>query len=71
MSERITEAELLYWETTPVARVGQLRLVAEVRRLRTLISDWHSPEHDEKRLWPALEDEARAIRDEGLTSAVS
>ena len=86
MSERITEAEMQDVERALVGSLsyapgvtegqanlarGVARYIAEVRRLRTLISDWHSPEHDEKRLWPALEDEARAICDEGLTSAVS
>jgi hypothetical protein len=76
MNARITEAELADVERALLPALsyakgvtegeanlarGVQRYIAEVRRLRALIADWHSPEHDEKRLWPALEDEARAI----------
>jgi len=66
VSERITEAELLYWET----RGGpQQRLVTEVRRLRGLIvrqDEAHSCA--DNLIEPDFEAEARAIREEqGLT----
>ena len=85
MTERITEAELADVERALVPSLsyakgvtegeanlarGVQRYIAEVRRLRGLIADWHSPEHDERRLWPALEDEARAIREEGVIGPI-
>jgi hypothetical protein len=83
MTERITEAELLYWETAPVARVGQLRLIAEMRRLRGLIDGVAGvfvggpgqciacystlPDHRSYCDAAPVLAEARAIREEGLT----